>query len=451
MIWLYALVNALTLLWGFRYARRVGLREVIPFVFCLALLLVYCLVTPMAFYLAERETVTGDSGVFQFVGKSIWGYYGEGMFAYMLANLCFIMGFTCKKLYFVEEKSELNIDALPALRGVVVGLYMIFMIVVISDITVSGINVLDILFGQSTDSLMSSQSITNTYYFRAFADSIITTLVLYAYLDGKPLRVLGLLIPAFILFALLGFRYRIILTLLGLVIVYLTNKNIRLTTGRWVAISLTFLYIVFTITYNRWFVITGAYDRITVNPLEYDYTMFLEQTRGSLADFNMLRYYDENPETRHDYGVSMFGYIVIRIIPKQLFPSGEKPYPSPYLEVLDRSLELPRTWVRIGEANLHYGAFYAGFGWLGFVLLPFLMGLWLNYFVYQNLSDTPIGFLKQIAFSLALFQLITRGYFPQFVDHFVYLFIPIWLIGGRLRNATSTRSTANCPVYEAVY
>src|SRR5919202_1667731 len=148
---------------------------------------------------------------------------------------------------------------------------MIFMIVVISDITVSGINVLDILFGQSTDSLMSSQSITNTYYFRAFADSIITTLVLYAYLDGKPLRVLGLLIPAFILFALLGFRYRIILTLLGLVIVYLTNKNIRLTTGRWVAISLTFLYIVFTITYNRWFVITGAYDRITVNPLEYDY------------------------------------------------------------------------------------------------------------------------------------------------------------------------------------
>ena len=31
MIWLYALVNALILLWGFRYARRVGRRTVIPF------------------------------------------------------------------------------------------------------------------------------------------------------------------------------------------------------------------------------------------------------------------------------------------------------------------------------------------------------------------------------------------------------------------------------------
>lgn len=451
MIWIYAFVNALTLLWGFRYARRVGLRQVIPFVFCLALLLVYCLVTPLAFYLAGRETVTGDLGAFQFVGKSIVRYYEEGMFAYMLANLCFVAGYVCKQLPSVEEKSQLDTDSLPALRRLVVGMYTLFMVVVVGDITVSGINVFDILVGQSTDSLMASPSVTNTYYLRAFADSIITTLVLYAYLEGKPLRVLGLLIPAFILFSLLGFRYRIILTLLGLAVVYLTNTTNRLTVGRWAALGLAFFYIVFTITYNRWFVVTGAYDRITVNPLEYDYGMFLEQTRGSLADFNMLRYYDDNPDTPHDYGVSMFGYIVIRVIPKQLFPSGEKPYPSPYLDVLDRSLELPRTWVRIGEANLHYGAFYAGFGWLGFLALPFLMGLWLNYFVYQNPADTPIGLLKQIAFSLALFQLITRGYFPQFVDHLVYLFIPLWLIGGRLRNATLIHPTTKLPVYEAIY
>ncbi|GAB3553625.1 O-antigen polymerase [Spirosoma fluminis] len=451
MIWVYALLNALTLGWGFRYARQVGLRQVIPFVVCLALLLIYCLITPMAFYVSDRETVTGDSGAFQFVGKSIRAYYEPGMLAYLLANFCFVTGFTCKKLPLVEKEPGLDAASLASIRRVTVGLYALFMMIVLGDIAVSGINVLDVLLGQSTDSLMTSKSVTNTYYFRAFADSIITTLVVYAYLNAKPLRLLALLVPAFILFALLGFRYRIILTLLGLVLVFGMNQRVPGTVWRWGGLGLALLYVVLTITYNRWFFITGAYDRITVNPTEYDYSLFLDQTRGSLADFNLLRYYAENPETPHDYGLSMFGYVFIRIIPKQFFPSGEKPYPSPYLDVLDRSLELPRTWVRIGEANLHYGAFYAGFGWLGFLILPFLLGLWINYVVYRNPADTSIGFLTQIIFSLGLFQLITRGYFPQFIDHLVYLFIPLWLIGGRLRQTGRVSSLLNPSVHEAVY
>ncbi|MFD2573460.1 hypothetical protein ACFSUS_22665 [Spirosoma soli] len=451
MIWMYATMNLLTLLWGLQYARRVGMRQVIPFVFCLALLLIYCLVTPMAFYLICRETVTGDIGAFQFVGKSILEYYEEGMLAYMVANICFVAGFARSEIPAEPSRIEPDADAAACLRRLVVRLYVVFMAIVVGDIAVSGINVLDILLGASVESLMSSQSVTNTYYLRAFADSIITVLVLYAYLDGKRLTLGLLLVPAFILFALLGFRYRIILTLLGLLIVYLTRDGLKINVWRWAAMGIAFLYVLFTITYNRWFFITGAYDRLTVNPADYDYSMFLDQTRGSLADFNLLRYYDENPETAHDYGVSMFGYVLIRVIPKQLFDGGEKPYPSPYIDVLDRSLELPRHWVRIGEANLHYGAFYAGFGWLGFISLPFAMGLWINYFVRHNPSATPLGLMKQIALSLALFQLITRGYFPQFIDHLVYLFIPIWLLRNRLRTITEVQSTANLSLHEAVH
>jgi|GEM_PF-6470089 len=436
MIWIYTLLNALILLVGIRYVRHTGAQYVIPFAVCLGLLVVYCLLTPFYYYLTGRETVTGDLGMFRFVGKNIRAYFEPGMLAYMIANGCFVLGFISRQLPELNRTSSLPADTLASLRQYVVGLYGLFMGIVLADVIISGVNPLAVLLGSSDQSLFASQSASNTYYFRAFADSIITTIVLYAYLRGNFSKLVMLLVPAFVLFALLGFRYRLILTILGLVLVYLLQGGLTIHLKRWTVAGLLIFYFVSTITHNRWYFISGQYDDMTLDPTRYDYAMFFEQTRGSLADFNLLRYYDENPETCHDYGASMFGYVLVRVVPRQLFPGGEKPYPSPYLDVLDRSLELPRDWLRIGEATLHYGAFYAGFGWLGFWLLPFGMGLWLNAFVRRNPAANPLGFCKQIVFSLALFQFITRGYFPQFVDHYVYLFIPLWLIGRRMRQVT---------------
>jgi hypothetical protein len=457
MIWLYGIINALTLAWGFRYARRVGYRTVVPFVVSLALLLVYCLITPLGFYLTGRETATGDGGYFRFVGKRITDYYEPGMLAYMIANLSFLMGFLRSHTVDSGVVQTLSAASMPSLRRLVVWVYVACLCIVLADVILSGINLFDVLLGSADENLMASQSASNTYYFRAFADSIITVLVLYAYLNGSRRNLILLLIPAFVLFALLGFRYRMILTALGLLLVYGLRYGAKINGWRWVGISVALLYFVFTITYNRWFFITGAYDRITLNPAEYSYSMFLDQTRGSLVDFNLLRYYDANPRLSHDYGLSMFGYVVVRVVPRQFFPSGQKPYPSPFIDVLDKSLELPATWLRIGEATLHYGAFYAAFGWIGFLIMPLVMGWWLSYVIRRNPSTTPLGFLKQIAFSLALFQFITRGYFPQFVDHFVYLSIPLWLIGGRIRAVTATESTITAEstvirtINEAVY
>ncbi|MBC3786082.1 hypothetical protein [Spirosoma utsteinense] len=450
MIWLYALVNGLALLWGARYAWRVGLRTVIPFAMCLALLSVYCLLTPVCFYLMGRETVTGDAGYFRYVGKNIAAYYETGLFAYMVANLCFVGGFVAHHKPEETVSQVLPASCLPALRRFVVLLYGLFMAIVLVDIRLSGVSLVDVFLGTSEQALFSAPSVSNTYYFRAFADSIITTLVLYAYLGGRRSRLIALVVPAFVLFALLGFRYRLILTVLGLLLVYLFRPGRRINGWRWAWVSVTLIYFLLMITYNRWFVITGLYDRIRLNPVAYDYAVLLEQTRGSLADFNLLRYYAENPETAHDYGLSMFGYVVVQIVPRHLFPGGEKPYPSPFIDVLDKSLELPVTWARIGEASLHYGAFYAGFGWMGFVVLPGLMGWWISTAIRRNPGRVPLGFLGQVGFSLALFQFITRGYFPQFVDHFVYLFIPLWLIGSRIRKAAEPQSTIH-PLHEAVH
>ncbi len=95
------------------------------------------------------------------------------------------------------------------------------------DIAISGINPLDILLGSADESLFGQESITNSYYFRNCADCIITTIVLFAYLKGNKYKVTAMTLLAFILFAIMGFRYRIILTILGLILVYgLDTKTI---------------------------------------------------------------------------------------------------------------------------------------------------------------------------------------------------------------------------------
>ncbi|RRB00880.1 hypothetical protein [Larkinella rosea] len=436
MIWLYITINLITLISAFQYVRRIGPRQVIPFVICLALLAVYCLFTPTYFYMVGRETSMGDDGLYQFTGKRITDYYEKGMFFYMVANMLFVFGFVWKRYPFGNSSFCIDQKNISYLQKYVLLLYAFFFSIVVADIAISGINPLNILLGSSDENLFGHQSITNSYYFRNCADCIITTIILFAYLKGNKYKVGLLTLLAFVLFAIMGFRYRIILTILGLILVYSLDKNTVISNNRVIYVGLILTYFIFFITYNRWNFIHGRFSELSYNPVEFEYGMFFEQTRAGLADFNLIRYYEENPEIQHDYGLTMFGYVIIKALPKFLFPNGEKPYPPPALTILDNSLELPRQWARTGEATLHYGSFYGAFGWFGFVLMPFLMGFWLRFVVSRNPVTTPLGFLKQVVFSLAIFQFVTRGYFPQFVDHFVYISLPVWLLSGLIKRST---------------
>ncbi|RRB14061.1 O-antigen polymerase [Larkinella knui] len=436
MIWLYIGINLITLIYAFMYVRRIGTRQVIPFVICLALLAIYCLFTPTYFYLVGRETSMGDDGLYQFTGKRISDYYKEGMFFYMIANMLFVFGFTWKQYKGSKISYSIQSDSIPYIQKKVLWLYILFFGIVCTDIFISGINPFNILLGSSDENLFGHQSITNSYYFRNCADCIITTIILFAYLKGNKYKIILMTLSAFALFAIMGFRYRIILTIIGLVLIYSLDEKYKLSTSTVSFTSLLLIYFIFFITYNRWNFIHGRFSELSYNPVEFEYEMFFEQTRASLADFNLIRYYDENPTIKHDYGLTMFGYIFIKALPKFVFPNGEKPYPPPALVILDNSLELPRQWDKPGEAAMHYGSFYIAFGWIGLVIMPFLMGIWVRYVVGRNPSSNPLGFLKQIVFALALFQFITRGYFPQFVDHFVYISLPIWLLSGLIKKST---------------
>ncbi|MGA0560261.1 O-antigen polymerase [Larkinella sp. VNQ87] len=450
MIWFYVLINAAVLLGAVQYMVKTGPRQIVPFALCIALLFIYCLITPVYFYAIDRQTPIGDEGLFAFVGKDIRGYYEKGMFFYMLANILFVFGFIWKKLAFDAELYKIREEGLLSLQKKVISLYGLFYLIVLTDIAVSGINPLTILVGSADESLFGHQSATNSYYFRNCADCIITTIVLFAYLKGKRHLLILITLMAFLLFVIMGFRYRIILTIIGLIMVYGMDIGSKLSAKKVLLVSMTIFYFLFFITYNRWNFIYGRFNELAYNPADFKYELFFDQTRGSLTDFNLMRYYEQNPGLDHDYGLTMFGYIFVKALPKFVFPKGEKPYPPPALQTLDYSQELPRYWARTGEATLHYGAFYGAFGWVGFVVMPFLMGLWLRFVVKRNPSSTPLGFLKQVVFSLALFQFVTRGYFPQFVDHFVYISLPVWVISRSLKKATILSHASHEAAYKCI-
>ncbi|MBL0119972.1 MAG: hypothetical protein IPP89_13560 [Saprospiraceae bacterium] len=113
----------------------------------------------------------------------------------------------------------------------------------------------------------------------------------------------------------MGFRYRIILVALGYLFSYLFNAGQRINTLKLSLIGLFFAYGLLFVTYNRHVFIKGDWEKLSANPIEFDYSTFFEQTRGMLDDITIIKYYETNPSAIHDYGIT-FTYFIIRAIPR---------------------------------------------------------------------------------------------------------------------------------------
>lgn len=436
MIWVYALTSLAVLVVGFINARHLGSSQMIPFRISVALLIIYCVLTPAYFYATGRKTIVGDQGLFMFTGKDITGYYEKGMLFHLIANVFFVFGFAWKRYSNPIEKFEIEPRNYAVLRRKAIWLYGFFFSIVLMDLVFSGINPLALLTGVSDEEIFGNENSTRSFYFRNCADCVVSTLIIYAFLQGKAWKLALLIIPAFVLFAIMGFRYRMIITILGIIIVSIANSSSAFNIRKWLFIGTSVMYFIFFITYNRWNFIAGQFSELTYDPSEFNYELFFDQTHQSLNDYNLIRYYEENRELKHDYGLTMFGYIFIKAIPKFFFKNGEKPYPPPALAIVNDSLEFPPSWPKTGETTMHYGGFYGAFGWFGAMIMPFLLGFAIHYFSSKNPSINPVGFLNQIVISLALFMFISRGYLPQFLDNFVYLSLPVWLLSKSIKKAS---------------
>jgi oligosaccharide repeat unit polymerase len=293
----------------------------------------------------------------------------------------------------------------------------------------AGINPLKILLSSGSDETLFGAETTSNYL-KNFADSLITLLLfLFLFkLDKKffiPILIVGL-----VLFSLMGFRYRIILTLMGMAFIQYWQFGISkkmLTT--YIIGFVCFVYFIFFITYNRFELVAGKFSELVLDPTKFKYETFFEQTRGVLADFTIIKHYEQNPSAQYDYGQS-FVLTVIRILPRNIFGALKDDVYSNIIafQQMNLAYEMPLSWGTLGEACLHYGYFYIAFGLPGLFILSFLMGYLISRFRKIANPNTVLGNMANIIFSLALFQYLTRGYFPQFVDHLIYLMIPLFLI-----------------------
>jgi oligosaccharide repeat unit polymerase len=422
-------LNILVFIFGFySLQKQGGIKKNFPYFLSLLILLLYTFLTPLYFYTTGRSRIFGIEDVYSKVGKDILDFYQSGMLYYGLANLLFILGYNSFK--FLPNK---NLNLLPIstvyIKKVSLIIFFLLFGTILLDLLLAGINPLKILLSSGSDETLFGAETTSNYL-RNFADSLITLLLfLFLFkLDNKlfiPILIVGLL-----LFSLMGFRYRIILTLLGIAFIQYWQHGISkkmLTT--YIIAFVCFVYFIFFITYNRFELVGGKFSDLVFDPTQFKYETFFEQTRGVLADFTIIRHYEQNPSAEYDYGQS-FAFTIIRILPRNIFGDFKDEAYSNIISFRQMNIayELPVAWGTLGEACLHYGYFYMAFGLPGLFIMSFLMGYLISRFRKIANPNTVLGNMANIIFSLALFQYITRGYFPQFIDHLVYLMIPILLI-----------------------
>lgn len=384
------------------------------FIFIILVQYFYLINTPL------HNVIISD---FYAVNKYIKDIYPFGFFIIFFHLFIFIISY----LYFKNKKiSTKKYFYDISNKKILITFLFLYSIIFINTLS-GGINLIDILKGKDVGSTLGLKG--TSYYLQNFADSLITLIIASFVIKLNKLTLFLIIFLSFILFLILGFRYRIILTIFALLIYFFYTRNLVLLDFlKIMFLTFSFFYFIFFITSNRSSFFTQKFDKIDYNPYNFDYSVIYDQTRGSVVDFAMYKAL-QNKEISHDYGNTMFLYVFIKIIPAQFFKFGEKPYPPPMLLDIDTSLSVSRDY---GEASTILGASYYSFSIFGIILFSIVLA-----FVIASLENTlyfnNYYFIRNVMILMSIFQLITRGYFPQFLDHLVYMLFPLLLIRKKIK------------------
>lgn len=129
----------------------------------------------------------------------------------------------------------------------------------------------------------------------------------------------------------------------------------------------------------------------------------------------------------HDFlfGSQMFGYSLILLIPRALWPG--KPYPQVYDLV---QLSLGDMAVANGNAYPALGEYYVEFGVVGIVVLMGLFAIACKFLrrLYLNSEGSSLSVVAYGLFYPFIFSLVARGYFPQNFTTALFLFAPVVIV-----------------------
>ena len=407
MVTFYSLCVILIFVLGIVTVLVLGIKKHYFYLFVTGFQIIYLFNTPFHRFLIDDYSI---------VAQNVRDYFPFGfslIFLHVLIfNLCYFITYSnYKKLSFVNEVDDVR------MRKMVVKVFTVLFIMIFLNTLAGGINLVDVVLGKTETTTLGLPGAT--YYIQNFADSLITLLVAAYIFRVKRRHQILMFVLGFILFIILGFRYRILLTVFAIVLYHIYSKGIKARLFfRYFVFAIIFLYSLLFLTYNRVKLYSAQYEDLTYEPSQFNYDIFFDQAKGSLVDFAIYKALDTDI-IESDKGETMFLYVFIKMTPARFFSEGKKPYPPPFFPALDKAIGGSRD---IGEAATILGSFYFAFSTLGVILISVILGVVTKRLTVYGVR--PLSFLLNVMIMMAIFQFYTRGYLPQFVDHLAYMVFP---------------------------
>jgi len=231
-------------------------------------------------------------------------------------------------------------------------------------------------------------------------------------------------------YLILGFRYRIIILLVGVLYhFFIVNKLSPKSILKWgIYIALTF-YIINFISTNR-----GAFREMDFQNIEFSsdspyelspYQFVMHQTSNHKTDMIVHQYMEQNNQVEYDFGESMFYHILVRIIPATFFEGDVKPS-IPQQEIIRNSSGTTEGY-SAGSAVTNVLEYYIAGGITGIIIMMSFMGSVLGYISKRTDLNRPRDRVIVMIAIMVLFQEITRGYWPQNFTLLCFLYLTFFL------------------------
>ncbi|XNS97673.1 O-antigen polymerase [Vibrio cyclitrophicus] len=332
-----------------------------------------------------------------------------------------------------DEKSWLNIEVSRLSKRAIIFMFLSNLLLVMYWAQTSGYTIRALfLLNVMQNSMVYEDIEVTTGPLYLFIESLIVTGVLVVLNDNisKPFKLIsGVLI--FIIFISLGFRFRMILFIMILLYSHLCIKKFKSKDIRKVFLYLfLFCSILVSMSYLRNYVKQvnrGVEIELQTNERSTLDTLF-SSTRNFYSFSSLVKHIDLG-RGNYDYGETMFANILYRFIPSSFFSNNIKPRPVGVEESA-------KSWGSVegyyaGEAYSNFGDYYQAFGIFGVCVFNLIFGMILACIsnkIKKDQTVLSIGKFTLIVLSCSFFQMITRGYLPQYILILMYLLIPIFCL-----------------------
>lgn len=346
-------------------------------------------------------------------------YYVSALWGGFVSLLSYTLGFHANRIDSIRRVNPLPNKALLdyGRKGFIIG-FVLFTISTGGNVA-KLINPLDAQYvGQISGGLANYLGLSVNFLIPALT-------LLFAYVIITRKSVLWFLIPFVItlgLYITLGFRYRIVLLLVSIAIVYYytASKKPNLIFAPVGIVAL--IIFMGAINVSRQYGAGLNTQKLEQgNTTEYYRSGLREalifQTSGAIIDIV--------PQRHPHAGFQPIWSTLLFPIPKAIFPEKES---SKYLfDALDA---IYGKKVSQGAAVMAYGEYYLAFGWLGIIMGSFLTGwfykkLWIWYKFNHNNPFVIAAYAVTVPY---LYVIISRGYLPQVTMLFFFTVLPIYFM-----------------------